>query len=65
MEKQKNADKGREGVKNPGNFADVLYQPDPPRWDKNMHVPEPHSQGGSCRINETKLLVILLYVEKY
>ena len=26
MEKQKNADKGREGVKNPGNFADVLYE---------------------------------------
>ena len=24
MEKQKNADKGRKGVKNPGNFADVL-----------------------------------------
>ena len=26
MEKQKNADKGREEVKNPGNFADVLYE---------------------------------------
>ena len=24
-EKQENADKGGEGVKNPGNFADVLY----------------------------------------
>ena len=25
-EKQKNAEKGGKGVKNPGNFADVLYE---------------------------------------
>ena len=33
MEKQKNADKGREGVKNPGNFVDVLYE-----WSLIKHL---------------------------